>query len=173
MKLSRILIAGAAAIGVVGGAQAQSCIRSTETEAFNVRALQSQLMVAMLQCGPESEAKYGQFITRYRTELNTAFQTISTSYRRSGGNPAMDSYITTMANAQSQDGIKQGTRFCANAAPMFDSALASPNNSASLAQLAVLNNLSNPHGRSDCPAGAAPVAAERPARAARPARARR
>jgi len=171
MTSIRILLAGVAAAGIAAAApaQAQSCIRPAEKSAFDVRALQSQLMVAALNCGQEDQ--YNQFVTRYRTELGGAYNTINSSFRRAGGQRALDSYITTLANAQSQDGIRQGTRFCANAAPMFEAALASPNNSTSLAQLAVLNNLSNPHGRDECAAGATPAAAERPARASRPARA--
>ena len=178
MMPSRFLVAGLAMAltGAAMPALAQSrCVQPTEKTAFDVRALQSQLMVIALTCGEHD--RYNAFVKRYERELAGSFRSISGSFRTAGGTRALDGYITNLANTQSQDGIRQGTRFCANARPMFDTALAAPTDSAALSAVAQANNLSNPHGFSDCPASATPVratttraAATRPARAATPQR---
>ncbi len=175
MTQSRFLVAGlAAALAsavLPAAAQAQACIQPVEKTAFDVRSLQSQLMVAALACGEQD--KYNAFVTRYQGELGGAYRVLAASYRRAGGQKALDSYITTLANAQSQDGIRQGTHFCRNALPMFDAAMAAAANGAALQQVALANNLSNPHGFDDCAVrttsatttrGARPTRPERPAR---------
>ena len=151
MMPSRFLVAGLA-LALTGAAQpamAQpQCVQPAEKTAFDVRALQSQLMVIALTCGEHD--RYNAFVKRYERELTSSFRTLTASYRRAGGTKALDGYITTLANAQSQDGIRQGTRFCANARPMFDAALAAPTDSSALSAVAQANNLSNPHGFGDC-----------------------
>ena len=168
MTQSRFLVAGLAAAlasaALPAVAQAQACIQPVEKTAFDVRALQSQLMVAALACGEQD--KYNAFVTRYQGELGGAYRAMATSYRRAGGQKALDSYITTLANAQSQDGIRQGSHFCRNALPMFDAAMASAANGAALQQVALANNLSNPHGFGACPVRAAAATSTRTGRAA-------
>jgi len=148
---SRFLAAGLAAALLASPAVAQTCVQPAEKAAFDVRALQSQLMVAALTCGQEDQ--YNAFVNRYKNELGGAYRGINAHYRRTAGargQSSLDGYITQLANAQSQDGIRQGSNFCRNVAPLFTAALAVPANSEALATLAVQNNLSNPHGRSDC-----------------------
>ena len=150
MKPSRFLLAGLAAAfaGAATPALAQSCIQPTEKAAFDVRALQSQLMVVALTC--KHEDVYNEFVKRYNTELHGAYKTIDASYRRAGGQKALDSYITSLANVQSQEGIRMGSRFCQNSADLIKTALEAPNDVTALSRLAIANNLSNPHGRSEC-----------------------
>jgi hypothetical protein len=167
MMPSRFFLAGLAAalVGSAAPAFAQTaCLQPAERAAFDVRALQSQVMVVALACGEQDQ--YNAFVTRHSRELGSAFRTISTSYRRAGGQKAVDGYITNLANAQSQDGIRQGTNFCANARPMLQAAVAAPTETG-LAEVAKANNLSNPHGRPDCPA--TPAAATSTRRASAPA----
>ena len=96
-----------------------------------------------------------------------AYRALETSYRRAGGQKALDNYITTLANAQSQDGIRQGSHFCQNAMPMFEAAMGAGTNGAALQQVALANNLSNPHGFDECAVRATSTAAPAPARAGR------
>lgn len=150
MKPSRFLLAGLAAAfaGAATPALAQSCIQPTEKAAFDVRALQSQMMVVALTC--KHEDVYNEFVKRYNTQLHGAYKTIDASYRRAGGQKALDSYITSLANVQSQEGIRMGSRFCQNSADLIKTALEAPNDVTALSRLAIANNLSNPHGRSEC-----------------------
>ncbi len=170
----RLLLAGLAAVAIatpafVSPAAAQQCLNQAEQHAFHVRALQSQMMVAMLQCGQAQEDGYRTFITRYKPQIDTAFRDISAHYRRTGGarwQPQMDAYVTTLANVHSQDGIRQGSLFCRNVAPIFQQVLAQPTDMRALSVIAQQNGLSNPHGRSDC-GGASSTPAAAPAAAPR------
>ncbi|MBB5694798.1 hypothetical protein [Muricoccus pecuniae] len=165
MSPFRFLAAGLVAAVVATPAMAQTCVQPAEKAAFDVRALQSQLMVAALSC--QQDEQYNTFVRQYKGELEGAYRGINAHYRRTAGargQSSLDGYITQLANAQSQDGIRQGSHFCRNVAPLFTAALAAPKSSEALATIAQQNNLSNPHGRNDCGASAAPATpAARPA----------
>lgn len=162
----RLLLAGFAA-AIAGPAIAQSCVQGADRTAFEVRALQSQLMVAALTCARDED--YNAFVRKFQGELGGAYRSIQGHFRRTAGGGhqrALDGYITTLANEQSQDGIRQGSRFCQNVGPLFQAALAQSSTS-SLAEMSMERNVLNPFE--------APVCAERAATttsARRPAAAR-
>ncbi len=105
-------------------AAAQSCARTPEKAAFDVAGLKSQLMVTAITC--KAEEKYNAFVTRFRPDLVSNDKTLSTYFTRSFGRRAQaehDDYITSLANAQSQSGIKVGTAFCDQTISLFDEAM--------------------------------------------------
>jgi opacity protein-like surface antigen len=168
MSPIRFLAAGLVAVAISAPAMAQTCVQPAEKAAFDVRALQSQLMVAALSC--QQEEQYNTFVRQYNAELGTAYKGINAHYRRTAGargQSSLDGYITSLANAQSQDGIRQGSNFCRNVLPLFTAALAAPKSEQGLALVAVQNNLSNPHGRSECGGAATPAARTAPEPSAR------
>ena len=167
MSPIRLFAAGLVAAVAATPALAQSCLRPAEKVAFDVRSLQSQLMVAALIC--KQDAQYNTFVQQYQGQLAGAWSGMSTYYRRANGAVGartLDNYVTEMANIQQMDGSRQGTAFCANVASLFSAALAAPKSPEALAQLAIANNLSNPHGRSECSA-ATPAARSTPERTER------
>ena len=130
MLRSSRLRTGVAALGLLifaGPAMAQLCVNPAERTAFELRTLQSQLVVAALACGRDNE--YNSFVRRFQSELAGSYRTMQAHFRRGGGNSqrTMDTFITTLANAHSQDGISQGSRFCPNIAPLFQVAMSQPN----------------------------------------------
>ncbi|MFC7610041.1 hypothetical protein [Teichococcus aestuarii] len=68
-----------------------------------------------------------------------------------GGQRQLDQFITTLANAQSQEGIRQGSHFCQNAAPLFQQALAAKPDLAGLAALSSGQAVPNPYSPAACP----------------------
>jgi hypothetical protein len=89
------------------------------------------------------------------------------------GQKQLDIYITQLANAQSQDGIDQGSFFCTNVAPLFQQALGQQGGLATLASLSTQSNVVIPYGLDTCTgatAVSAPVKAAAPARRASRAR---
>lgn len=153
----RLLLAGAA-VAIGGPALAQACAQPSERTAFELRALQSQLMVAAITCQRDND--YNAFVRKFQGELGGAYNTIRAHYRRTAGaqgQRALDGYITTLANEQSQDGIRQGSRFCQNITPLFQAALAQSNGS-TLADLSMERNVLNPVSVTACPERAAPAA---------------
>ncbi|NKE45820.1 hypothetical protein HB662_13600 [Roseomonas frigidaquae] len=157
----RLLLAGAA-MAIGGPAIAQSCVQASERTAFELRALQSQLMVAAITC--QRDGDYNAFVRKFQGDLGGAYNTIRTHFRRTAGaqgQRALDGYITTLANEQSQDGIRQGSRFCQNITPLFQAAL-SQSNASALAEMSMERNVLNPHDAETCTERAAP-ARSRPA----------
>jgi hypothetical protein len=171
MLRSSLLRTVVAALGLLifsGPAMAQLCVNPAERTAFEVRALQSQLVVAALACGKDND--YNIFVRRFQTELSGSYRTIQGHFRRGGANSqrTMDTYITTLANAHSQDGINQGSRFCPNISPLFQVVMSQPD-AAALAGLVAERNLINPLETPACPEAPARRAPARSA-AAIPAR---
>ena len=163
MTSFRLLLGGLAAV-VAAPAIAETCVQAPERTAFNVRALQSQLMVAALACGKDGE--YNAFVRKFQRDLAASYNGIQGHYRRAGGRSAqnqLDGYITQLANAQSQDGIRAGSHYCPLVTPLFQQALARQN-AADLADLAEERNVLNPLAAPTCAeTPAAPANRSRPA----------
>ena len=152
MGFKHVLIAAGLAAGLTSPAIAQSCIRPAERVAVDFRAVQSHLMVAAIACGRSEE--YNLFVRRHQAELGAAHRTVFGVFRRTHGGQAQrqyDVYITNLANAQSQDGIRQGSHFCRDVGPLFQAALAATNRDA-VAALSAQHRVSNPMPIAECPA---------------------
>jgi hypothetical protein len=112
-----------AALGIAatGTAVAQSCANAREHAAFQLRALQTHLMVGALSCGMHD--RYNAFVTRWQTDLAGAHRHLSGYFNRTYGQRGqreLNEYITSLANAQSQEGIRLGSHFCGRVGPLFD-----------------------------------------------------
>ncbi len=106
-------------------ANANQCARPAEKVAFDVEGLKSQLMVTAITC--QQQSRYNAFIARYRADLVSDERAIDTYFHRAFGRSAQrqrDEYITLLANAQSDQGIKLGTLFCQKSVSMFDEVMA-------------------------------------------------
>jgi hypothetical protein len=168
----RLLLGGLAAI-TAGPAIAQSCLQPAERAAFDVRALQSQLMVGALSCN--QDAGYNDFVRKFQGDLASSYRTIQSHFRRTAGGAnqrELDSYITTLANAHSQDGIRAGSQFCSMVTPLFPLALAQPNGAA-LAAFSQERNVLNPLATPECGTSATARSTPAAARSTPPARAQR
>lgn len=152
MAFKPLLIAGCLAAGLTSPALAQGCIRPAERTAVDVRAVQSQLMVAAIACNRTED--YNTFVRRHQAELGAAYNTVAGVFRRAHGAQGQrqyDAYITNLANAQSQEGIRQGSHFCRDIGPLFQAALAAPNAGA-VAALTAQHRIANPMPIAECPA---------------------
>lgn len=162
MTPSRKLLGGLAAIMLtpsIAFAQSSACLQPAEKTAFDIRALQSQLMVVALTCGQQDD--YNTFVTRHQRELAAAFRNVASHFRRTAGaqhQRMLDQYITNLANGQSQVGISRGSFFCREQGPLFQQATAA-SSPAELSQISVTREVPQAITTPPCP--------ERPA--ARPA----
>lgn len=151
MGIKHVVIAAGLAAGLTSPAFAQACIRPAERAALDFRAVQSQLMVAAIACNRTDE--YNVFVRRHQADLGAAHRTVSGVFRRTHGAQAQrqyDQYITNLANAQSQDGIRQGSHFCRDVGALFQAALAAPNRDA-VAALSAEHRIANPMPIAECP----------------------
>lgn len=152
MTRKTILMAGVAAALIGPGAALAACLQPVEKTAFDVRALQSQLMVVALTCQQQDD--YNNFVRRHMNELNNAQRSVTSYHRRVHGaqhQRQLDLYITNLANSQMQAGITRGSFFCREQAPLFQMATQA-NTAAELANLTVSRQIPQPLGAEACPA---------------------
>lgn len=163
-----MLLGGVMAVMAVPSLALGACLRPAERTAFDIRALQSQLMVVALSC--QQQDSYNAFVTRFRTQLGEAHRDMTAYYRRASGAQGqrmMDQYITNLANSQMQVGITQGSHFCRNQMPLFQQAMAA-NSAAELAAITQRAAIPQPLPAEACPA--APARQQRASAAAAPPR---
>lgn len=130
--VARTLLFAAATVMAAGLAAApafaQACANAREKAAFDLRALQTHLMVGALSCGMHD--RYNAFVTRFQSDLAGAHRQLTAYFNRVHGRSAqrnLNEYITALANAQSQEGIRHGSQFCARIGPLFDRVMAGGN----------------------------------------------
>jgi hypothetical protein len=125
MRVLSGVVAASLLVGQI--ANAQPCARPPDKAAFDVAGLKSQLMVTALAC--DVRERYNDFVRRYQPELMQQERALNAYFGRSFGRRAQqehDDYITSLANTQSEAGIKQGTLFCQQSVGLFDAVLALP-----------------------------------------------
>lgn len=158
MTPSRSLLAGVAAAMLMPTIASAACVQPAEKTAFDIRALQSQLMVAALSCGQQDD--YNTFVRKFQNELGTAFRGVASHFRRTTGaqhQRQLDQYITALANGQSQLSIARGSFFCREQTPLFQAALAA-STSAELSQISVQRDVHQVLTTPMCPASTTPAA---------------
>ncbi|WPB84824.1 hypothetical protein [Sediminicoccus rosea] len=156
----------AAAAPASSAASRQSCLQPAEKAAFDIRALQSQLLVAALACGQHDQ--YNAFVRKNQSELATAFRNLGAYFRRTEGaqhQRQLDQYITELANSQSRISIDRGSFFCREQGPLFAAAMAA-NGPSELSQVSVTRQVHQSLTAQACPAAPASPqrASSRPAR---------
>jgi len=125
----RGLVSGIVAASLLVGqvANAQPCAKPADKTAFDVAGLKSQLMVTALSC--DVRERYNDFVHRFQPELMAQERALNAYFSRSFGRRGQqehDDYITSLANTQSEIGIKLGTSFCQQNVGLFDAVLALP-----------------------------------------------
>ena len=119
---------GLVAAGMLIAASAQAQVRCTVPEdqvAFEIGALKSEMTVLATSC-PGADKQYNAFVERFRPQLVSSDAAVNAWFKRTYGRNAQreyDSYITTLANAQSQVGLHQGTNFCPRTDMIFDESM--------------------------------------------------
>ncbi|HJS85999.1 MAG TPA: hypothetical protein VJ779_11125 [Acetobacteraceae bacterium] len=105
-------------------AVAEPCASSVDQGAFDTAALKSELMVVALTCDRRDD--YNAFVQRFRPDLAREERALNSWFSRAYGRRAQqmhDGYITNLANAESQQGIRRGSLFCQERAALFPTVL--------------------------------------------------
>lgn len=126
----RQLAAIAAAILVIShvtSAFADSrCLTPPEKTAFEVRMLQTELMVATLTCrgvpGRDFSKQYERFVNLHRDGLKRQSEVFQAHFKRRGGATQMDRYVTALANDYSQASMTGTGAFCDRQGTIFERA---------------------------------------------------
>ncbi len=135
------------------------CRMSSERAAFEMRMLQTELMVAALVCrgseGRDFAGDYAVFVTRHRTSLKYHADILRNHFRNRFGAASeshLDRYVTALANGYSQASSGGGPGFCARFDVVFTRAtsVTTPD----LARFAAERAAISPPGVSACEAPA-------------------
>lgn len=119
-------IAAACCLGLSAVHAAPRC---ADEAVFNIEALKSEMMVLATACHDNSQ--YNAFITRFQPELMANEHALDAYFKREYGRQGQvqhNSFVTNLANAQSDVGLKQGTDFCPRNAELFQQAMAVTSN---------------------------------------------
>ena len=122
LMFSGLLITGLLSAGI---ACAQPCAKPADVSAFDIAGLKSKLMVTALTCNQQD--RYNQFVQRFRADLMVHERALHAYFMRAFGGRAQhehDDYVTSLANTQSESGIRQGTLFCQQNVSIFTEVLA-------------------------------------------------
>jgi hypothetical protein len=117
-----------------------TCLSPDQQSAFDVGSLKSALSVLAVACSAEDN--YNAFVEMHRRELVAEDGTVNAWFKRQYGKAAQaryDSYITLLANEQSEIGQKQGSDYCPRLKLIFPEVMAVP--SAALPQYAAAKDL--------------------------------
>ncbi len=104
------------------------CPTAADQSAFDVGALKSELSVLATACS--EDAGYNAFVEKYRSTLLSQDHVVNAWFSRTYGKAAQsryDTYITLLANGQSDESIKEGSDYCPRLKPLFTEVMALPN----------------------------------------------
>ena len=111
--LAAVAVCAIAVTAGIGASAATSCMRSEEKMALEVRAMQTDMMVAALSCNATRE--YNEFVTRFKSVLashsNTLNGLFSRLYGRAGDREFLR-YTTSLANQASLASATDTAEFC-------------------------------------------------------------
>ena len=98
------------------------CVTPTDREAFHIRALQTDLMVAALTC--DIRDHYNEFASKHKGALiehgRALKKTFHAHHGVKVGERELNAYITALANRTSQRSISKRKNYCDHAGRTFD-----------------------------------------------------
>lgn len=146
---TKFKIIGVAAVVAVLSSQPVSaedapCARASDVDAFVIRDLQSQLMVAGLACG--QRAAYNSFVAIHEKELGRAGRRLKDYFKsKAEGVRSLDRHVTGAANAASRLHSKNRQAFCAQTAQLFRELLGeSARSITNIARTSLLKSVAKP-----------------------------
>jgi len=152
MKLLHVALILAASALVVGPAVAGKkkpaeppCIKGKVLSAFQMRMLQTELVVGALSC--KMTPRYNDFVTAYKPDLMTAHKTLMAYFARES---KLEDYKSRTANEVSQRSIANIAEFCNYSTALYDKLLGPEK--VKLAEFAATEPSANRHDQNACEA---------------------
>jgi hypothetical protein len=150
MKFSHaaLLIAASALVaGPVMAAKkkvaAPRCVKDKVLSAFQMRMLQTELVVGALSC--KLTPRYNEFVTSYQKDLMSAHRSLMGYFGRES---RLEDYKSKTANEASQRSLANITEFCLYSAAMYDKLLGPEK--VKLVEFAAVEPAANRHGQEVC-----------------------
>jgi len=152
MKFLHAALLLAASTLVVGPAMAAKkkpaeppCIKGKVLSAFQMRMLQTELVVGALSC--KMTPRYNDFVTAYKPDLMTAHKTLMAYFARES---KLEDYKSRTANEVSQRSIANIGEFCNYSTALYDKLLGTEK--VKLAEFAATEPSANRHDQNACEA---------------------
>ncbi len=149
MKIARAVVLVAAAALFVGPAIAAkkkaepACIKDKVLASFQMRMLQTELVVGALSC--KMTPRYNEFVTAYRDELMGAHRVLMKYFARES---KLEDYKSKTANEASQRSLANITEFCLYTSALYDKLLGPER--PKLAAFVGSERVANHHGQNAC-----------------------
>jgi len=151
MKFSRValLIAASAMVAVPAlaakkkVAPAPKCVKDKVLSAFQMRMLQTELVVGALSC--KLTPRYNEFVTAYRSDLMVAHRALLKHF---GKESRLEDYKSKTANESSQRSLANITEFCLYSSALYDKLLGPEK--PKLVEFAMVEPAANRHGQDVC-----------------------
>lgn len=149
MKIVRAVLLIAASALVVGSAvaapkkKADPCIKDKVLASFQMRMMQTELVVGALSC--KLTPRYNEFVTAYRPELMGAHKILMKHFGRES---RLEDYKSKTANEASQRSLANITEFCLYTAALYDKLLGPEH--VKLADFVGTEPVASRHGQDAC-----------------------
>jgi hypothetical protein len=148
MKMFQAVLLVAASAMLVGPAaaakkKAPSCVKDKLLTAFQMRMLQTELVVGALSC--KLTPRYNEFVTAYRPDLMSAHRTLLKHFGRES---TLEDYKSRTANEASQRSLANITEFCLYTSTLYDKLLGPEK--PKLAEFVGIEPVANHHGQNAC-----------------------
>ena len=150
MKFSRVaLLIAASMLVVVPTVQAKKkpaeppCIKGKVLTAFQMRMLQTELVLGALSC--KLTPRYNEFVMAYRPDLMSAHRSLMSYFARES---KLEDYKSRTANEVSQRSLANITEFCVYSSALYDKLLGPEK--INLAQFVAEEPSANRHGQNAC-----------------------
>lgn len=124
-------------------APAPRCVKDKVLSAFQLRMLQTELVVGALSC--KLTPRYNEFVTAYQKDLMTAHRALLSYFGRES---RLEDYKSKTANEASQRSLSNITEFCLYSAAMYDRLLGPEK--LKLTEFASVEPAANRHGQEVC-----------------------
>jgi hypothetical protein len=149
MKVVRAVLLVAASALVIGSAvaapkkKADPCIKDKVLTSFQMRMMQTELVVGALSC--KLTPRYNEFVTSYRTDLMGAHRVLMKHFGRES---RLEDYKSKTANEASQRSLANITEFCLYTAALYDKLLGPEK--VKLADFVGAEPVASRHGQNAC-----------------------
>ena len=119
------------------------CIKDKVLTAFQMRMMQTELVVGALSC--KLTPRYNEFVTAYRTDLMGAHKILM---RQFGRESRLEDYKSRTANEASQRSLANITEFCLYTSALYDKLLGPEK--VKLATFVATEPAASRHGQQEC-----------------------
>ena len=149
MKFSNVLMVAAASALIAAPAIAKKkpveppCIKGKVLTAFQMRMLQTELVVGALSC--KMTPRYNDFVGAYRPDLMSAHRTLMAYFARES---KLEDYKSKTANESSQRSLANITEFCNYTNALYDKLLGPER--VQLTAFVADEPVANRHGQNAC-----------------------